>query len=121
MQHNRIEQNFSHPQKASHIMKHIRVLLFGAAALVVAANTEASERQKDAPQAAVRIVEAQTSRPSDFQVYVDRETGFAFIKTPSGWKFIRRIEPERISAVPHEFFVPIDKRGGGLLALGTGY
>jgi hypothetical protein len=54
--------------------------------------------------------------PEDFAVYVDQETGFAFIKTPVGWKFIRRIEAEKLALVPPEYFVRIDQRDGALLA-----
>ena len=35
--------------------------------------------------------------PEQFRVYIDEPTGFAFIKTPCGWKYVRRIEPERVA------------------------
>lgn len=33
----------------------------------------------------------------DFSVFVDIATGFAFVKTPSGWRFVRQIEAEKLT------------------------
>jgi hypothetical protein len=34
--------------------------------------------------------------PWQYQLYVDEPTGYAFIKTPCGWHFVRQIEKERL-------------------------
>lgn len=35
--------------------------------------------------------------PEQYRVYIDEPTGFAFIKTPCGWKYVRRIESNRVA------------------------
>lgn len=38
-------------------------------------------------------VSAETARPAIHDdVYIDPPTGFAFVKTPAGWKFIRKVD-----------------------------
>jgi len=86
----------------------VAALANAAAASQAPANSQTAMVRSDAPVA---------PRQPDFSVYVDRETGFAFIKTPVGWKFVRKIESAKIGEVPREFFVPVDKRNGTLLAL----
>jgi len=36
----------------------------------------------------------------DFDVYVDLPTAFAFIKLPSGWKFIGKLDAEQLRHLP---------------------
>ncbi len=36
--------------------------------------------------------------PEDFQVFIDRPTGFSFIRTPGGWKFVRKLDPQQVQA-----------------------
>ena len=94
-------------------MRCIQTLFF--AAIAVAAITSA-QAASPATQAAPGAARQRAWTADDFAVYVDQETGFAFIKTPGGWKFIRRIEPGKLAEVPREFFVRIDQREGALLA-----
>lgn len=42
-----------------------------------------------------------TSVPTkDFDVYVDTPTGFVFVKLPSGWKFVSRLEATEMARLP---------------------
>jgi hypothetical protein len=34
------------------------------------------------------------SRPGSFDVYIDKPTGFAFVNTPAGWTFTRRVHDD---------------------------
>jgi len=34
------------------------------------------------------------SRPGSFDVYIDKPTGFAFVNTPAGWKFTRKVQDD---------------------------
>ena len=36
----------------------------------------------------------------DWDVYVDLPTGFAYVKTPVGWKFVRQLDEEQMSRLP---------------------
>jgi hypothetical protein len=33
----------------------------------------------------------ETYTPNDFKVYIDKPTGFAYVKTPNGWLFVRKV------------------------------
>lgn len=35
--------------------------------------------------------------PADYLVYVDKPTGFAFIRTPNGWRFVRKLESTQLA------------------------
>ena len=36
----------------------------------------------------------------DWDVYVDLPTGFAYVKTPIGWRFVRQLDDEQMSRLP---------------------
>jgi hypothetical protein len=45
--------------------------------------------------------EGSTTVPTkDWDVFVDLPTGFAFVKTPLGWKFVRQLDSEQLSRLP---------------------
>lgn len=100
-------------------MKCLPTFAVAAIALAIGGAASANNLKSDAATAAAKLIAAPASSPSDFSVYVDRETRFAFVKTPIGWKFVRQIEAEKLSLVPHEFFIQVDRRPGTLLALGA--
>ena len=36
----------------------------------------------------------------DWAVYVDLPTGFAYVKTPNGWRFVRKLDEEQMARLP---------------------
>jgi hypothetical protein len=94
-------------------MRCIQTLLFAAIAVTAVSSAQAAS---PTAQTAPGVAKQRAWTADDFAVYVDQETGFAFIKTPGGWKFIRQIEPGKLAQVPREFFVRVDQRDGALLA-----
>lgn len=63
--------------------------LFCAVALLGVAATSTAYAQDEAPPA-VR----------DYDVFVDLPTAFAFIKLPTGWKFIGKLDAEQLRQLP---------------------
>lgn len=55
---------------------------------------------------------AETAVPvEDFSVFVDMPTGFAFVKTPSGWRFVRQIEASKLSQLHPTTLVSVIQAG----------
>ena len=37
------------------------------------------------------------AQPEDYKVFIDAPTGYAFVKTPTRWVFVRKIEAGRVA------------------------
>lgn len=58
--------------------------------------------------AAAVSAHAQPAAPvKDFDVYVDLPSAFAYIKTPVGWKFIRKLETEQLKQLHETTFTSL--------------
>jgi hypothetical protein len=68
--------------RSRHIFPVLVALLFSARALAA-----------DAPDCSN---EAYDHR--QYEVFIDAPTGYAFIKTPCGWHFVRQIEADKVAA-----------------------
>jgi len=78
-------------------MRSIDSILFGMA-LLSGAGAATAESTKEYP-------------PSDYLVHVDKPTGFAFIRTPYGWKFVRKIETAQLAEQAAQLQLVLNDRG----------
>jgi hypothetical protein len=69
------------------LMKTLRLLLI-ATSLLSAGSASAADAG-----------ECNTSAygPWQYEIYVDEPTGYAFVKTPCGWRFVRQIDHDKIA------------------------
>jgi hypothetical protein len=65
-------------------------LLVAAAVPAAVADSSVSTKPGKARVAATEDVAA----PATYDVFIDGVTGYAFIRTPSGWKFIRSLKED---------------------------
>lgn len=76
-------------------MKLRLMIAVGAAALLGASFSAyalpADETTTTPGKRLVSTVEVAQSRPGSFDVYIDEPTGFAFVNTPIGWVFTRKV------------------------------
>jgi hypothetical protein len=67
-------------------MKLYRIMTIASAVLLAG-----TSNAKDAT-----VCNAEAYTPAQYQVFIDQPTGYAFIKTPCGWHFVRQIDPDKI-------------------------
>jgi hypothetical protein len=73
----------------STVTRHIAVAVVLCLAATASFANDGDQSNTQAGQSAV--AEAAQFSPNDYKVFVDEPTGYAFIKTPSGWKFMKEL------------------------------
>ncbi|WP_374341227.1 hypothetical protein [Methyloversatilis sp.] len=61
-----------------------------ATTLAIATIGASAATEASVPTAAV-------GHPEDYKVFIDAPTGYAYVKTPSGWVFTRKVDAARIA------------------------
>ncbi|MGL1833061.1 hypothetical protein ACKVEX_05575 [Rhodocyclaceae bacterium SMB388] len=83
-------------------MKLAHMIAVGAAVLLGASlSAHASPVDETIATPGKRLVstdEVAKSRPGSFDVYIDEPTGFAFVHTPNGWVFTRKVPDARTAS-----------------------
>jgi hypothetical protein len=82
-------------------MKLKLISALGAAALLGASlGTQAAPADDDAPYGKhlASTGAVAKSHSGSFDVYIDKPTGFAFVNTPVGWKFTRKVRDDSPAA-----------------------
>lgn len=87
-----------------HILSRTLAPILLATAMVSGAMTSAYAEPVAATSAAAVPVE-------EFSVFVDIPTGFAFVKTPAGWRFVRQIEATRLGELHPTTLVSVIQAG----------
>ncbi|MDO9599098.1 MAG: hypothetical protein Q7J47_15385 [Azoarcus sp.] len=77
-------------------MKLKTTLVFAAALLAASFGAHAAPADETAPYGK-RLTSTEAvakSSAGSFDVYIDAPTGFAYVNTPSGWKFTRKVQDD---------------------------
>jgi hypothetical protein len=82
----------------------------------VAASTGSPAPGAPAASAAVDAVEVK-----DFDVFVDLQTGFAFVKTPDRWTFVRKLDTEQLKNLPPSTLTALAQDTTGAGQIGVRY
>lgn len=79
--------------------------------LTVALSTPAAAADPDRAGAAATAALLEQAKP--FAVFVDEETRFAFVRTPSKWRFVRQLDRGQMTRLHAETIVArvADRRG----------
>jgi hypothetical protein len=84
--------------------------------VAVAASTGSTAPGTPAASAGVDVVGVK-----NFDVFVDLQTGFAFVKTPDRWTFVRKLDAEQLKNLPPSTLTALAQDTDGAGQVGIRY